>query len=137
MLQRGRKPCTDGTAVAEQFLNVPYYWGGRSAHGIDCSGLVQIALQACDVLSPRDSGEQEKELGTSINDYRNLRSGDLVFFGARGGPPGHVGVGLGGGYYAHCRRHVRINSVDKGNPLHDNELEPQMMGWRRPRKRSL
>ena len=72
--------------VAEQFLNTPYYWGGKSVHGIDCSGLVQISLQACDHLSPRDSGEQEKELGIAINDHNNLRSGDLVFW------PGHVGI---------------------------------------------
>ena len=76
----------DFVAVAEQFLNAPYYWGGKSVHGIDCSGLVQISLQACGLLSPRDSGEQEKQLGTSINDYNNLRSGDLVFW------PGHVGI---------------------------------------------
>ncbi|MEP6827432.1 MAG: NlpC/P60 family protein [Aestuariivirga sp.] len=85
-LARVGQPHADFVAVAEQFLNVPYYWGGKSVHGIDCSGLVQIALQACDVLSPRDSGEQEKELGILINDHNNLRSGDLVFW------PGHVGI---------------------------------------------
>ena len=76
----------DVVAVAEQFLNAPYYWGGKSGHGIDCSGLVQISLQACGLLSPRDSGEQEKQLGIPINDFHNLRRGDLVFW------PGHVGI---------------------------------------------
>ncbi len=73
-------------AVAQQFLHVPYYWGGKSARGIDCSGLVQMALQASGFSSPRDSGEQEKTLGIPITDYNTLRSGDLVFW------PGHVGI---------------------------------------------
>ena len=76
----------DVVAVAEQFLNTPYYWGGKSVHGIDCSGLVQTSLHACGLLSPRDSGEQEKQLGIPINDYNNLRRGDLIFW------PGHVGM---------------------------------------------
>ena len=49
--------------------------------------------------------------------------GDLVFFGAPGRPVGHVGLGLGGGYFAHCRGIVRVSSVDKHNALWDNELE--------------
>lgn len=76
----------DFVDVAAQFLHTPYYWGGKSIHGIDCSGLVQVALQACGVTAPRDSDMQEKELGTLINDHTNLRRGDLVFWA------GHVGI---------------------------------------------
>ena len=73
-------------AVAEQFLHAPYYWGGKSVHGIDCSGLVQIALAATGMQAPRDSDMQSKQLGTSVNDYENLQGGDLLFW------PGHVGI---------------------------------------------
>ncbi len=77
---------SDFVAVAELFLNTPYYWGGRSVHGLDCSGLVQLSLHACGVAAARDSGEQEKELGTPLSNHDNLQRGDLVFW------PGHVGM---------------------------------------------
>src|SRR5215467_2509777 len=45
----------DFVAVAERFVGTPYLWGGKTALGLDCSGLVQIALSACGLSSPRDS----------------------------------------------------------------------------------
>src|SRR5436309_2769729 len=53
---------TDFVAVAERFVGTPYLWGGKSSLGIDCSGLVQIALNACGIACPRDSDMQEKAL---------------------------------------------------------------------------
>lgn len=78
----------DFVAVAEQFLHTPYLWGGKTAHGIDCSGLVQVALHATGQACPRDSDMQEKALGTQlmINDLAGLQRGDLVFW------KGHVGI---------------------------------------------
>ena len=77
---------SDFVAVAERFLNVPYYWGGKTHAGIDCSGLVQTSLHACGKESLRDSDMQEKTLGLPVADHANLRRGDLVFW------PGHVGI---------------------------------------------
>lgn len=79
-----QKP-TDFVSVAEQFLHTPYYWGGKSYHGMDCSGLVQTSLHACGVQCPRDTDMQEKNLGTKIA-RENLQRGDLVFWS------GHVGI---------------------------------------------
>jgi cell wall-associated NlpC family hydrolase len=79
----------DFVAVAEKFLGTPYRWGGKTSHGCDCSGLVQLALDATGVEAPRDSDMQEAELGTPLNrapDFSGLKRGDLVFW------PGHVGV---------------------------------------------
>ena len=56
----------DFVAVAERFVGVPYLWGGKTALGLDCSGLVQIALTACGVPCPRDSDMQEAALGTPV-----------------------------------------------------------------------
>lgn len=42
----------DFVAVAEQFLGVPYVWGGKSFQGLDCSGLIQTALQAAGIPRP-------------------------------------------------------------------------------------
>jgi len=72
----------DFVAVAEQFLNVPYLWGGRTFRGLDCSGLVQTAMQAAGRACPRDSDMMEASLGTALpaDDLKALRRGDLVFW---------------------------------------------------------
>ncbi len=76
----------DFVTVAESFLNVPYLWGGKSSLGIDCSGLVQLSLQAAGVAAPRDSDLQERDLGAPLAEGAPLRRGDLVFW------KGHVGI---------------------------------------------
>lgn len=71
----------DYAATAERLLDAPYLWGGRSALGIDCSGLVQIALQRAGHRVPRDSDLQES-LGAPVPDGEPgaLHRGDLVFW---------------------------------------------------------
>jgi cell wall-associated NlpC family hydrolase len=83
----------DPVAVAEQFVHVPYLWGGKTSLGLDCSGLVQIALTACGIACPRDSHMQEQALGAPLafervlaRDHSDLRRGDLLFW------PGHVAM---------------------------------------------
>jgi hypothetical protein len=78
----------DFVAVAERFLGVPYLWGGKTSLGLDCSGLVQVALSAAGLLCPRDSDMQERALGSEVDprDRKSLRRGDLLFW------PGHVGI---------------------------------------------
>ena len=73
----------DFVAVAERFRGVPYLWGGKTSLGLDCSGLVQVALTACGVACPRDSDMQEQALGAAVAakaDFTNLRRGDLIFW---------------------------------------------------------
>jgi cell wall-associated NlpC family hydrolase len=77
----------DFVAVAERFLGTPYLWGGKTALGLDCSGLVQVALTACGVICPRDSDMQEAASGTIVSaDPSALERGDLIFW------KGHVAV---------------------------------------------
>ena len=78
----------DFVEFAQQFLNTPYLWGGKSYHGIDCSGLVQTALHGCGIACLRDADMQENDLGNAlqINDLDGLRRGDLIFWA------GHVGI---------------------------------------------
>jgi len=78
---------SDFVAVAERFVGVPYLWGGKTSLGIDCSGLVQVALTACGISCPRDSDMQEAALGTPAGfDLSVLKRGDLVFW------KGHVAI---------------------------------------------
>ncbi|MDO9440448.1 MAG: NlpC/P60 family protein [Beijerinckiaceae bacterium] len=76
----------DPVSSAELFLRVPYLWGGKSFLGLDCSGLVQIALQSAGVAAPRDTDMQQAELGEELPAEAPLRRGDLVFW------KGHVGL---------------------------------------------
>jgi cell wall-associated NlpC family hydrolase len=77
----------DFVAVAERFLGAPYFWGGKTALGLDCSGLVQIALTACGIACPRDSDMQERALGQPAEtDPAAFKRGDLVFW------KGHVAI---------------------------------------------
>jgi len=76
---------SDFVAVAERFLGTPYLWGGKTNYGLDCSGLVQVALNACGIPCPRDSDMQERALGTPV-DAKSLRRGDLMFW------KGHVAI---------------------------------------------
>ena len=93
----------DFVAVAEQFLGAPYLWGGRSAAGLDCSALVQLALQAAGISAPRNSGDQlawTEDTGNEISDgLLNARRGDLVFW------PGHVGICQSAGSLLHANAH--------------------------------
>jgi len=116
-------------------LGVPYLWGGRTPLGFDCSGFTQQVLAEQGLLIPRDADAQFQRSQTLAHGV-SPREGDLIFFRAPGEPVGHVGLGLGGGYYAHCRRVVRVSSVDPRNELYDKELAPQFAGWKRPRKKA-
>ena len=79
---------SDFVAVAERFVGVPYLWGGKTALGLDCSGLVQISLAAAGIVAPRDTDVQAREIGTEValEEPLHLRRGDLVFW------KGHVGI---------------------------------------------
>jgi cell wall-associated NlpC family hydrolase len=79
----------DFVAIAERFRGVPYLWGGKTAFGLDCSGLLQTALAACGTAAPRDTDLQEQVLGARIDpgpSFQHLRRGDLIFW------RGHVAI---------------------------------------------
>lgn len=88
----------DPVAVAERLIGQPYRWGGRGGDGVDCSGLVQMALALCGVDTPRDS-DQQRVIGTDVPEGEPARRGDLIFF------PGHVGLMADDAYLVHANAH--------------------------------
>ncbi len=76
----------DAVDAALRLEGLPYLWGGRSAAGLDCSALVQLALCAAGQAAPRDSDMQAALLGRPLDPDAALRRGDLMFW------HGHVGL---------------------------------------------
>lgn len=79
-----KKPA-DIVKTALMFTGCPYLYGGRAATGIDCSGLVQLALQRNGIECPRDTDQQMPVIGHPVS-TRDIQRGDIVYF------PGHVGI---------------------------------------------
>ena len=96
------KAARDFVEVAERFIGVPYLWGGRTRVGLDCSGLVQLALEAGGHACPRDSDMQQAALGENVlipHDLDGLERGDLVFW------KGHTGIMADGALLLHANAH--------------------------------
>ena len=95
----------DPVAVAELFLGAPYLWGGNSAAGLDCSGLVQAALLACGLPCPGDS-DQQQALGEELRPDVPLARGDLLFW------KGHVAFVADGGRILHANGHSMTTAFE-------------------------
>lgn len=92
----------DFVEIAERFVGTPYLWGGRTRLGLDCSGLVQVAMIAAGIDAPRDSDMQQAEIGSNVlvpESLDGLARGDLVFW------KGHVGIMVDSIMLVHANAH--------------------------------
>ena len=99
-------------AVAIQFLNTPYLWGGKSIFGVDCSGLVQVVYSICGVQLPRDASQQIA-VGKPLDSLDKVQEGDLAFFSNSEGDVTHVGILLSSTEIIHASGYVKIDRIDK------------------------
>ncbi|MFC6667030.1 C40 family peptidase [Deinococcus radiopugnans] len=112
----------DPAALALRFLDTPYVWGGRSAWGLDCSGLSQLAFAAFGQFLPRDADQQQEALTVVTAPQR----GDLAFF------PGHVGVMLDGQRMVHANAtHMRVTVETLGEGEYGQRLAAGCTGFGR------
>ena len=76
----------DWVSSAEQLIGTPYKWGGRDSLGIDCSSLIQIALDTVNIKIPRDTSKQVRFNNIVNIEFQNIDRGSIVYWS------GHVGV---------------------------------------------
>jgi murein DD-endopeptidase len=98
---------------ALKMVGKPYRYGGSSAAGFDCSGLVQFSYRQAGVSLPRST---EAQLAASSRvKLSAIRRGDLLFFDEEGKKKSHVGIYLGEGRFVHAPssgKHVRTDRLD-------------------------
>lgn len=93
---------------AREFLGVPYLYGGESASGMDCSGLVFNVLRGLGLDPPRVAADQATWSQTVPVSEADARAGDLVFYDR---PASHVGIYAGDGQMVASSRAGTLVSV--------------------------
>lgn len=98
-------------ALATEYLNIGYLWGGRSSFGIDCSGFAQQVLKQFGKIIPRDASQQARE-GEVVGFLQAAQCGDLAFFDNAEGNINHVGILLTPDTIIHASGRVHIDKID-------------------------
>jgi gamma-D-glutamyl-L-lysine dipeptidyl-peptidase len=107
--------------TTNQFLGIPYLWGGKTPYGFDCSGLVQTVFRANGIELPRDSNKQAEFFTDYKIDEKNIESGDLLFFG-KDNEVTHVAISMGGLNFINSRGFVQEESIDEKSPQFNRNL---------------
>lgn len=104
--------------TAKQFLNTPYFWGGRSPFGMDCSGFVQVVFKIHGIPLNRDAAYQAQQ-GETLNLFTEAELGDLLFFDNEEGKIIHVGIMAGEGKIIHSSGKVHFDRIDHHGIFND------------------
>src|SRR5262245_20068150 len=137
---RGTAPGGKATAsrlvkTASSLVGAPYLWGGRSAWGFDCSGLIQAVFAWHGALLPRDSQQQWDALkvpgSRSLSlpgDASMAPAGSLIFFGSDESKVTHVALSAGNGEFLHAYGQVCRGSLNPSSQHVVAELVTAVIG---------
>jgi gamma-D-glutamyl-L-lysine dipeptidyl-peptidase len=137
--QATRKPTPENIEhTARSFLGRPYSWGGNSIRGMDCSGLTKLVFFLNGIQLDRNAAEQcNQGVAVPLDDgLKNLKKGDLLFFGQRAAPGApekidHTGIYLGDRLFIQSSARVQISSLDKASPVADKQCIQSLLRARR------
>jgi len=122
----------DMVVLSKRFIGLPYYWGGTSPLGFDCSGFVQLIYKMGGIPILRDADIQFEGSGLAEVAAGGEAAGDLVFFGSAVNKIGHVGMMIDAEYFIDATVHetptVRIDR------LKDAYWQKIYQGARRPKQ---
>lgn len=119
-------------ALAKRFLGLPYFWGGGSPYGLDCSGYVQLLYRLSGINILRDADIQMTKSDLVEVPAGQERARDLIFFGKAKDKIGHVGMMISGEEFIHATTHDK--PVVQISRLKDPYWQAIYQGARRPKE---
>lgn len=139
--QKSRKNTAEAIVkTAGMFTGIPYYWGGISSKGLDCSGFTKLVYYLNGIVLPRDADQQAK-CGTDVpldKQFAGAKPGDLLFFGRKSEnsvsdkiPITHVALSLGGKRYMQASGDIHVSSFDPKDPCFDKRRSESIQFARR------
>jgi len=129
----------DMIKLGKTFIGLPYFWGGTSSRGLDCSGFTKMVYFMHGIILPRDASQQYycgQEIDTT-NGFDNLQKGDLLFFGRKNEQDStkpviiHVAMYMGDKKFIHSSGQVTISSFDPPSPDYDEYNKSRFIGAKR------
>lgn len=121
----------ESIALAKRFLGLPYLWAGRSSFGFDCSGFTQMLLRSRGINMPRDADQQAAWSGLEPIERKDLKAGDLLFFGTATDRITHTAMYIGDGQIIQAT--TNTHPVVQISRLDDEPWTRLLVACRRPK----